>query len=100
MADGMAVIDVGSGIEGQVRSQEMAEDVDRNPVLPTVGDKVSAKVMRVDPRERRLELSIRRFDRDEERQMLKRYSGRNQEPLTLGDILIDTSAPEEEGKLA
>ncbi len=87
-------LDLGSGIEGFVRYPELAEDAQGEVVKPAVGEEVTAKVMRVDSRERRAELSVRRYDREEERQMLKRYGGHNQEPLTLADVLVDTDASE------
>ena len=34
------------------------------------------------------------MNRDEERQMLKRYGGQNQQPLTLGDVLVETEPGE------
>jgi len=53
--------------------------------------------VRLDARERRVELSVRKHDREEERQMLKRYAGQNQQPLTLGEVLVEaeTETPEE-----
>jgi len=92
--DGGVVIDLGSGIEGFVRQTELAEKAEGEPVKLTVGEEVTAKVMRIDSRERRIDLSIRRFDREEERQMMKRYGGHNQEPLTLADVLVENESPE------
>ena len=65
--------------------------------IPAVGEDVSAKIVRIDARERRVDLSVRKHDREEERQMLKRYAGQNQRPLTLGDVLVEaeSDAPEE-----
>ena len=77
-------------VEATVRRQELAQDVEGKEQIPEVGQLVTAKITRLDPKERRVELSIRRFDRDEERQMVARYAGKNQEPLTLGDILIES----------
>jgi small subunit ribosomal protein S1 len=89
-------MNLGNGLEGFVRRQEMPEDIDGRAQTPTIGSEVGAKVLRIDFRERQVELSIRRYDRDEERRMLKQYSGRNQEPLTLGDVLLDTSETADE----
>jgi len=93
-----AVIELASGLEGFVRSSELAEeDAQGQAVKLAAGQEITAKVLRIDARERRVDLSIRRYDRDQERQMLKRYAGQNQEPLTLGDVLIDSEASEESG---
>lgn len=90
-------VDLGNGIEGYVRRQELATDAERNPIKPVVGDEITASVLRVDARERKLDLSIKRHDREEERHMMKRYGGQHQEPLTLGQVLLDpdSEAPNE-----
>ncbi len=92
VGDSGITLDLGSGVEGFVRSVELSEDAQENRIIPGMGEEIGGKVVRVDARDRRVEVSVRRFDRDEERQMLKRYSGRHQEPLTLGDVLVDTDA--------
>ncbi len=86
-----------SGVEAHIRQSELSEDALGRVQIPAAGEEVSAKVVRVDPRERRIELSVRKHDRDEERQMLKRYAGQNQQPLTLGDVLVEAEpdSPEE-----
>jgi small subunit ribosomal protein S1 len=78
-------------VEAWVRKQELAQDVEGKEQVPEVGQCVTGKIMKVDARDRRVELSIRRYEREEERQMVARYAGKNQEPLTLGDILIESS---------
>lgn len=79
-----------SGVEVFVRHSELPEDAEGNVKIPAAGEEVSAKVMRIEPRERRVDASVRRFDRDEERQIIKRYAGQHQEPLTLGDVLAES----------
>ena len=81
-------------VEASVRRQELAQDMEGKEQIPEVGQYVTAKVMRVDPKERRVELSIRRYERDEERQMVARYAGQNQGRLTLGDVLIESETEE------
>jgi small subunit ribosomal protein S1 len=90
-------LELTSGIEAYIRQSELSEDALGRVQIPAVGDEVSAKVIRLDPRERRVDLSVRKHDREEERQMLKRYAGQNQRPLTLGDVLVEaeSEAPEE-----
>jgi small subunit ribosomal protein S1 len=82
-------------VEATVRKQELGQDIQGNEVIPEVGQLVTGKVMRVDSRERRVEISIRRYERDEERQMVARYAGKNQEPLTLGDVLLESGDGQE-----
>jgi small subunit ribosomal protein S1 len=82
-------------VEGIVRRQELAQDIDGKDQLPEVGQLVTAKIIRVEPRDRRVELSIRRYEREQERQMVARYASQNQEPLTLGDVLLESESSEE-----
>lgn len=85
-----------SGIEAVVRDRELAEDAEGNPHFPEVGHEVTGKISRLEKQERRVELSIRRFDKDQERQMLARYDGKKQDPLTLGEVLLETNTSEED----
>jgi small subunit ribosomal protein S1 len=90
--DSGLTIELASGIEGHIRQSELSEDALGRVQIPAIGENVSAKVLRVDVRERRVDLSVRKHDRDEERQMLKRYAGQNQQPLTLGDVLVEAES--------
>jgi small subunit ribosomal protein S1 len=85
-------LDLANGIEGFIRQSELSEDAMGRVQVPAAGEDVSAKIVRMDARERRVELSVRRHDRDEERQMLKRYGSHNQQPLTLGDVLVESDS--------
>jgi small subunit ribosomal protein S1 len=89
-------LELTSGIEAHIRQSELSEDALGRVQIPAVGEEVTAKVVRVDARERRVELSVRKQDRDEERQMLKRYAGQNQQPLTLGDVLVEAESEAQE----
>lgn len=82
-------------VEAIVRKQELAQDAEGNEQIPEVDQLVTAKVMRVDPRDRRVELSIRRYEREQERQMVARYAGQNQEPLTLKDVLEESDSSDD-----
>src|SRR5207302_8770543 len=81
--DSGLTLELTSGVDAHIRQSELSEDALGRVQIPAVGDEVSAKVIRIDARERRIDLSVRKHDRDEERQMLKRYAGQNQRPLTL-----------------
>ena len=85
-------------IEASVRLQELAQDAEGKEQLPEIGQLVTAKIIRADPRERRVELSIRRYEREQERQMVARYAGQNQEPLTLRDVLVESDDTDDSKK--
>lgn len=48
------------------------------------GDEVQAAVLKINKKDRKVELSIRRYERDQERELLKKYSGKTANP-TLGE---------------
>lgn len=86
-----------SGLEGLIRSQEaiLKKSIftEPDPGAPNQrveelpykeGEAVTASVIKIDRRERKIELSIRRYEKDQERELLKKYSGKN-DKLTLGE---------------
>ncbi len=85
-------IELPNGIEAFIRQSELSEDGLGRTQAPSVGEEITAKITRIDPRERRVDLSARKHDRDEERHLLKRYAGQNQQPLTLGDVLVEAES--------
>lgn len=68
------------GFSGRLGDQAMAESG------LTVGDVVTAKVIRVDRRDRTLDLSIRRYEREQERAMVAQYTV-PPAPLPLKELL-------------
>lgn len=96
LADGGAYVEISAGLEAFVRQNEFAEGGEREPVVPDLGQEVTGKVLRIDSRDRRVDLSIRRYDREQERQMLRRYDGQRQPSLTLGDVLMEKEESPEE----
>ncbi len=84
-----AVIDLGNGIEGQLRASELARDriEDARTVLK-VGDEVEAKFMGVDRKTRTISLSIKAKEMHEEAEAVQNY--RSDQPssgTSLGDLL-------------
>lgn len=84
-----AKIDLAEGVEGYLRSSELARDrvEDARSVL-TVGDEVEAKFVGVDRKNRTILLSIKAKDSQEEADALRDYSKSGSEnAATLGDLL-------------
>jgi small subunit ribosomal protein S1 len=84
-----AVIDLGNGIEGQLRASELARDriEDARTVLK-VGDEVEARFMGVDRKTRTISLSIKAKEMHEEAEAVQNY--RSDQPssgTSLGDLL-------------
>ncbi len=85
-----AVIDLGDGIEGQLRASEITQErVDDARAVLNVGDKVDAKFVGVDRKNRTIILSVKAKDSQEEAAAIEEYSRAtgSQGATTLGDIL-------------
>lgn len=91
------VVRLVSGVEGILRTNElkrkrsMFDDKTGKPaesedVLNSYkeGDELTTSIIKIDRKERKVEFSLRRYERDQERQLLKKYSGDSGRP-TLGE---------------
>ena len=54
--------------------------------LPKEGEELEAKIIKADLRERKLEASIKKFEKAQEKELIKQFSSNDEKP-TLGDIL-------------
>jgi Ribosomal protein S1 len=74
-------------LTGFIRRAELAKDrADQRPDRFAVGEKVDAKVTAIDRAARRLTLTIKGKEVDEEREAMKEY-GSTDSGASLGDIL-------------
>jgi ribosomal protein S1 len=90
-----AFIDLDSGLEALVRKSEMAEIPEGHAQKPlAVGEAVAATVIKLQKKERKIEASIRRHDRDEQRTLMKKYARPSAGP-TLGDAIDWNPKPDE-----
>ncbi len=82
-------VEVEEGIEGLVHVSEVSKEKIKTPVgLFKVGDLITAKVINVAKKERRIGLSIRRAKKEEDQQILKEYMNSSKEASSnLGDLL-------------
>jgi len=84
-----AIIDLGNGIEGQLRASELGRDrVDDARQVLKVGEEVEAKFVGVDRKTRSISLSIKAKEVHEEAEAVSSY--RSEQPTTgtsLGDLL-------------
>ncbi|GAB4174532.1 MAG: 30S ribosomal protein S1 [Thalassobaculales bacterium] len=80
-------VSVGDGATGFIRRGELGRDrADQRPDRFAVGEKVDAKVTNIDPKTRRLTLSVKAREIDEEKQAMAEY-GSSDSGASLGDIL-------------
>ena len=86
-----AVIDLGNGVEGQLRASELGrERVEDARAVLKVGDEVEAKFTGVDRKSRTISLSIKAKEIHEEAEAVQSYrsdSGSSSGGTSLGDLL-------------
>jgi small subunit ribosomal protein S1 len=84
-----AVIDLGNGVDGQLRASELGRDrVEDARAVLKVGDEIEAKFTGVDRKSRTISLSIKAKEAHEEAEAVSSYRS-EQAPsgTTLGDLL-------------
>ncbi|MFO1503084.1 MAG: 30S ribosomal protein S1 [Steroidobacteraceae bacterium] len=86
-----ALIDLGNGVEGQLRATELGRDrVDDARTVLKVGDTVEAKFVGVDRKTRSITLSIKAKEMHEEAEAVQSYrtdQGSGSSGTSLGDLL-------------
>ena len=86
-----ALIDLGNGVEGQLRATELGRDrVDDARTVLKVGDSVEAKFVGVDRKTRSITLSIKAKEMHEEAEAVQSYrtdQGGSSSGTSLGDLL-------------
>ncbi len=90
IADFGVFVELEEGIEGLIHiSQLSSERVDKPSSLFKVGDEVEALVVQVEPKERRIGLSIKALKQHEEREEMQAYLRREREAarFSMEDIL-------------
>jgi small subunit ribosomal protein S1 len=82
-------VEVEEGVEGLVHVSEVSKEKIKTPVgLYKVGDTITAKVINVAKKERRIGLSIRRAKKEEDQTLMKEYLNSSKEASSnLGDLL-------------
>ncbi len=94
VVDRGVVVDVGDDLEGFVPLNQVTEDLTRNNCAGlTPGTKLSLRVVRVDPQNRRIVLSVKAFFEQEESDEMADYQRRSSESgkIALSDM-VDLSA--------
>ena len=87
VTDQGALLEIEPGVEGYIPLAEASMDkTDSAKKIFKEGDRVEAKVINVEPKERKIQLSVRRLDQELQRQAVKKYSATSPRP-NLGDLL-------------
>jgi small subunit ribosomal protein S1 len=83
-----AIIDLGNGVDGQLRASELSRDrVEDARLLLKVGDEVEARFTGVDRKGRSISLSIKAKDIHEEQEAMQNYRTDSPSGTSLGDLL-------------
>ncbi len=86
-----AIVDLGNGIEGQLRAAELGRDrIDDARTVLKVGEEIEAKFVGVDRKTRSITLSIRAKEMHEEAEAVQSYrseTGSSAGGTSLGDLL-------------
>ena len=87
MQDNGIEVTLGDGVTGFIRKAELSRDRgEQRPDRFAVGEKVDAKITAIDAKTRKLTLSIKAREIDEEKQAMAEY-GSSDSGASLGDIL-------------
>jgi len=82
-----AFIELEPNVEALVRISEMsAQRVENVSDVLAIGQQVEAKVIKCDPQERKIDVSIKKLEHERERELLKKYVNKAERP-TLGQLL-------------
>ncbi len=83
-----AIIDLGNGVDGQLRASELSRDrVEDARLLLKVGQEVEARFTGVDRKGRSISLSIKAKDIHEEQEAMQNYRTDSVTGTSLGDLL-------------
>jgi small subunit ribosomal protein S1 len=87
VVDGGIEVSVGDGVSGFIKKADLSrERSEQRPDRFAVGEKVDAKIVQVDPKSRKLTLSIKAREVEEDKQAMAEY-GSSDSGASLGDIL-------------
>ena len=85
-----AFIEIEEGVEGLIYVSELSEQrVEKVGDIVKLGDKVRAEILSIEPKERRISLSIKQSSRSEERANYETYMGDKNKKTSMGDLLGD-----------
>ena len=78
-------VEVEPNIEVLIKKTELSYE-NKIGELPKEGEEMEAKIIKADLKERKLEASVKKFEKAQEKELIKQFSSNDEKP-TLGDIL-------------
>jgi small subunit ribosomal protein S1 len=89
LTDFGAFVELEEGVEGLIYVSEISEQrIEKPSDVLKVGEPVNAEILSVEPKERRIALSIKQLNRNEERSNYESYMG-GEKKASMGDLLGD-----------
>jgi small subunit ribosomal protein S1 len=90
LADFGIFVEIMPGIEGVVFSSELDDRKIDNPAeIFKVGEEKTAKIIKTNPKEKKISLSFRQAQMDIQKQEYQRYVDSQDDRMTLGDLMKD-----------
>ena len=90
LTDFGAFVEIEEGVEGLIYVSEIADHrIEKPSDILKAGDQVRAEILSIEPKERRIGLSIKQLGRTEERANYETYMGDRNKRTSMGDILGD-----------
>jgi small subunit ribosomal protein S1 len=90
LTDFGAFVELEEGIEGLIYVSEIADHrIEKPSDVLKAGDTVRAEILSIEPKERRIGLSIKQLGRSEERANYDQYVGERSKKTSMGDVLGD-----------
>lgn len=88
LTDFGAFVEIEEGIEGLIYVSEIADHrIEKPSDVLKVGDVVRAEILSIEPKERRIGLSIKQLGRSEERAQYDTYVGERSKKTSMGELL-------------
>ncbi len=90
LTDFGAFVELEEGVEGLIYVSEIADHrIERPSDVLKAGDRVRAEILSIEPKERRIGLSIKQLGRSEERANYESYMGERSKKTSMGDLFGD-----------
>ncbi len=90
LTDFGAFVEIEEGVEGLIYVSEIADHrIEKPSDVLKAGDKVRAEILSIEPKERRIGLSIKQLGRSEERANYEKYATDGAKKNTMGDLFGD-----------
>ena len=88
VAEDFITVEVAEGLTAEIRKNDLSKDrAEQDTARFKEGDEISAKVMRLDNKERTIALSIKALEVAQEKEAVKALSNNDEGSASLGDVL-------------